>query len=52
MAMFGKALGNGFAVTSVIGRKEVMQAAQAFISSTFGQRNWISSWNIYIKFNG
>ena len=36
MAMFGKALGNGFAVTSVIGRKEVMEAAQTtFISSTF-----------------
>ena len=36
MAMFGKALGNGYAVTSVIGRKEVMEAAQtSFISSTF-----------------
>ncbi|NUF65490.1 aminotransferase class III-fold pyridoxal phosphate-dependent enzyme, partial [Acinetobacter bereziniae] len=36
MAMFGKALGNGYAVTATIGRKEIMQAAQAtFISSTF-----------------
>ena len=36
MAMFGKALGNGYAITSVIGRREVMEAAQAtFISSTF-----------------
>ena len=36
MAMFGKALGNGYAVTAVIGRKEVMEAAQtSFISSTF-----------------
>ncbi|MCB4421666.1 aminotransferase class III-fold pyridoxal phosphate-dependent enzyme [Synechococcus sp. HB1133] len=36
MAMFGKALGNGYAVTAVIGREEVMQAAQStFISSTF-----------------
>ena len=36
MAMFGKALGNGYAITSVIGRKEVMEAAQStFISSTF-----------------
>jgi len=36
MAMFGKALGNGFAVTGVIGREEVMQSAQStFISSTF-----------------
>jgi glutamate-1-semialdehyde 2,1-aminomutase len=36
MAVFGKALGNGYAVTAVIGRREVMQAAQStFISSTF-----------------
>lgn len=36
MAMFGKALGNGYAITGTIGRREVMQAAQStFISSTF-----------------
>lgn len=36
MAMFGKALGNGFAITAVIGTHEVMQSAQStFISSTF-----------------
>lgn len=36
MAMFGKALGNGFGITAVIGRREVMEAAQStFISSTF-----------------
>jgi glutamate-1-semialdehyde 2,1-aminomutase len=36
MAMFGKALGNGYAVTAVIGRREIMEAAQtSFISSTF-----------------
>lgn len=36
LAIFGKALGNGYAVTSVIGRREVMEAAQTtFISSTF-----------------
>ena len=36
MAMFGKALGNGYAITAIIGRKEVMEAAQStFISSTF-----------------
>jgi len=36
MAMFGKALGNGYAVTATIGRREIMQAAQStFISSTF-----------------
>ena len=36
MAMFGKALGNGYAVNAVIGRSSVMEAAQtSFISSTF-----------------
>lgn len=36
MAVFGKALGNGYAITAVIGRREVMEAAQnSFISSTF-----------------
>jgi glutamate-1-semialdehyde 2,1-aminomutase len=36
LAMFGKALGNGYAVTAVVGRKEVMEVAQStFISSTF-----------------
>lgn len=36
MAIFGKALGNGYAITAVIGKKEIMEAAQkTFISSTF-----------------
>lgn len=36
MAMFGKAMGNGYAITATIGRREVMEAAQStFISSTF-----------------
>jgi glutamate-1-semialdehyde 2,1-aminomutase len=36
MAVFGKALGNGYAITAVIGRREIMEAAQTtFISSTF-----------------
>jgi glutamate-1-semialdehyde 2,1-aminomutase len=36
IAIFGKALGNGYAITAVIGRREVMEAAQGtFISSTF-----------------
>ncbi|RED18293.1 aminotransferase class III-fold pyridoxal phosphate-dependent enzyme [Pontivivens insulae] len=36
IAVFGKTLGNGYAVSAVIGRSEVMQAAQnTFISSTF-----------------
>jgi glutamate-1-semialdehyde 2,1-aminomutase len=36
MAMFGKALGNGYAITATIGRREILEAAQStFISSTF-----------------
>ncbi len=36
MAVFGKALGNGYAVTGVLGKRDIMQAAQnTFISSTF-----------------
>lgn len=36
LAVFAKALGNGYAISACIGRKEVMQAAQkTFISSTF-----------------
>jgi len=36
MAMFGKALGNGYGITATIGRRSVMEAAQkTFISSTF-----------------
>ena len=36
IAMFGKALGNGYAITAVVGRREVMEHAQTtFISSTF-----------------
>ena len=36
MAVFGKALGNGYAITAVIGKKGVMDIAQStFLSSTF-----------------
>ena len=36
MAMFGKALGNGYGITATIGKREVMESAQTtFISSTF-----------------
>ena len=36
MAVFGKAMGNGYALTAVVGRGDVMDAAQnTFISSTF-----------------
>ena len=37
LAMFGKTLGNGYAITAVVGKKSVMESAQnTFISSTFG----------------
>jgi glutamate-1-semialdehyde 2,1-aminomutase len=36
MAVFGKTLGNGYAINATIGKREVMEAAQqTFISSTF-----------------
>jgi glutamate-1-semialdehyde 2,1-aminomutase len=36
LAVFGKTLGNGYAITAVIGRREIMEQAQStFISSTF-----------------
>ena len=36
MAMFGKAMGNGYAITATIGKREIMEATQqTFISSTF-----------------
>ena len=36
IAVFGKTLGNGYAINAVIGRRQVMEAAQTtFISSTF-----------------
>ena len=36
IAMYGKALGNGYAITAIVGKKEVMESAQnTFISSTF-----------------
>ena len=36
LVMFGKTLGNGYAITAVVGKKNVMEVAQkTFISSTF-----------------
>jgi len=36
LAVFGKALGNGYAITAVVGKRGVMESAQStFISSTF-----------------
>lgn len=36
VAVFGKALGNGYPITAIVGKSEIMEAAQStFISSTF-----------------
>ena len=36
ITMFGKAMGNGYAITSILRKREIMEAAQStFISSTF-----------------
>lgn len=36
VAIFSKALGNGYAISAIVGKKQIMQAAQkTFISSTF-----------------
>ena len=36
IAMYGKTLGNGYAITAVVGKREIMESAQkTFISSTF-----------------
>ena len=37
IAIFGKAIGNGYAITAIIGRREIMEVASksTFISSTF-----------------
>ena len=36
IATFGKCLGNGYSITAILGRKEIMNSAQdSFISSTF-----------------
>ena len=36
MIMYGKTMGNGYAITAVVGKKDVMESAQkTFISSTF-----------------
>ena len=44
MAVFGKAMGNGYAITAIAGRREVMEAAQTtFISSTFWTERIVSA---------
>ena len=66
IAMFGKTLGNGYAITAVVGRSEVMESAQSsFISSTFWterigptaalatlkEMKKLKSWDIITKIN-
>ena len=66
IAMFGKALGNGYAITAILGKGSIMQHAQdSFISSTFwtervgyvaalktlDRMNQINSWDL-ISRNG
>ena len=34
----GKGFRNGYAITAVLGKKEIMESIKAFISSTFGQK--------------
>jgi len=61
LAIFGKALGNGYAISSIIGKRDIMEAEKkTFISSTFWterigyaaglatlkQMDKIKSWNI------
>jgi len=64
IAMFGKAIGNGYSITSIIGKKSIMMKAnKSFISSTFWserigfvagistlkEMNRIKSWKIISK---
>ena len=64
MAILGKALGNGYAITAVLGKREIMDFAQdTFVSSTFWterigsvaaletlrQMEKLKSWNIITK---
>jgi glutamate-1-semialdehyde aminotransferase len=67
IAMFGKALGNGYPITAVIGRESVMKkASETFISSTFwtegigfaaalatlNEMKRIKSWKIISEYGG
>ena len=45
MAMFGKALGNGYPVTAVIGKKNIMDSAQSSFISNKILGNNIKNWS-------
>ena len=42
LVVYGKALGNGFAISAVIGKKKIMDIAQdTFVSSKHGQKELV-----------
>ena len=42
MAVFGKALGNGYGITGIIGKRGVMEAAQNFLlAALFGRKELV-----------
>ena len=44
IAMYGKAMGNGYAITAVVGKEEIMNSCQdTFISSTFWTEEQVQS---------
>ena len=63
IVIFGKALGNGYAITAVLGKKNYAKSPKSFISSTFWSErsgptaaletikimNKIQSWNLIKK---
>ena len=52
IAVYGKALGNGFAISAVVGKKQTMEAGiKSFISSTMYRKSWIYGCNRNAKKN-
>ena len=41
MAMFGKAMGNGYAINAIIGKKIMKGAEKSFIVALFGQKRLV-----------
>ena len=43
LAIFGKALGSGFAINAIIGKRKIMRKSEnTFISSTFGVKELVT----------
>ena len=52
IAMYGKAIGNGYAINAIVGKKELMiNSKDSFISSTFWGESWVCSWYCYFTRN-